>query len=195
MSVVVVDTGVANLHSVTSALERLAADYRVSESFNVVAGADRIILPGVGSASAGMRSLHRTGLVELLQNYDRPILGICLGMQLMFESLGESGNAGLGVLEGQVNQLRVDGLPLPHMGWNTFELLTDDPLLDGVESGEYVYFVHSYGADVASHTVAASSYGNRFAAVVRDGNRMGCQFHPERSGAVGAKILQNFLSL
>ena len=189
------DTGVANLHSVTSALERLGATYRVSDSFNNVAAADRIILPGVGSASAGMRSLRGKGLVDLLQSYDRPMLGICLGMQLMFEELGESGDAGLGVIQGRVEKLFTEELPLPHMGWNTLEVMADDHLLHGVESGDYVYFVHSFAADVGGLTLASSRYGQQFSAVVRDGNRMGCQFHPERSGAVGAKILENFLSL
>ena len=195
MSVVVVDTGVANLHSVVCALERADTTVRVSDEFNVIAAADRLIVPGVGSAAAGMRSLADKGLVELLQSYHRPMMGICLGMQLMFDTLGESGDAGLGLMEGSVEKLFSDGLPLPHMGWNTLELMRDDPLLAGVETGEYVYFVHSFAAEPGEHTLAASRYGERFAAVVRDGNRMGCQFHPERSGETGARILRNFLTL
>ena len=189
------DTGVANLHSVVSALYRQDVTVHVSDAFDVIAAADRIVLPGVGSAASGMRSLGEKGLVELLQGYDRPMLGICLGMQLMFETLGESGDVGLGVIDGAVEKLPSEGVTLPHMGWNTLDVVQDDPLLEGVATGEYVYFVHSFAAPESDETLATSKHGTRFAAVVRSGNRMGCQFHPERSGATGARILRNFLTL
>ena len=192
MSVVVVDTGVANLHSVTSALSRLGAEWVVDTE---IAGAERVILPGVGSAEAGMKALESKGLVEPLRSFERPMLGICLGMQMMFEGLGESGGHGLGLLSGDVAELEAGGLPLPHMGWNTLEMASDDALLAGVEPGAHVYFVHSFAAKPGANMLATSEYGERFVAVARRGNRMGCQFHPERSGAVGAQILRNFLSL
>jgi len=195
VSTVIVDTGVANIHSVTSALSRLSTEWSVSDDVSVIEGAERVILPGVGSARAGMAALERKGLVDLLKRYDRPMLGICLGMQLMFEGLGESGGRGLGLLSGDIGKLQTDGRPLPHMGWNRLEDVNDDPLLAGVNEGAHVYFVHSYGAQVGTQSLASSTYGHAFAAVARAGNRMGCQFHPERSGPVGAKILENFLSL
>jgi glutamine amidotransferase len=142
-----------------------------------------------------MRSLREKGLVETLQTYSGPMLGICLGMQMMFEDLGEGGVEGLALFDGDIETLEAGALPLPHMGWNGLDVRSDDALLDGVSSGDYVYFVHSFGAKPSDKAVASATYGQPFAAVVRDGNRMGCQFHPERSGPVGSKILENFLSL
>lgn len=190
MSVVVVDTGVANLHSVTSALSRLGAEWSVGTE---IGDAERVILPGVGSAEAGMKALENKGLVESLRAFEKPMLGICLGMQMMYEGLGESGGQGLGLLEGDVAELNAGGRPLPHMGWNRLEIARKDALLEGVEDGAHVYFVHSFAAK--GEGLAMTGYGERFVAVARSGNRMGCQFHPERSGAVGATILRNFLSL
>ena len=193
--VTVVDTGVANLHSVTSALDRLGARWKVADDFGTVASADRIILPGVGSAKAGMAALESKGLTDVITAFERPLLGICLGMQLLYEGLGESGGTGLGRLEGDIAELDTDGRPLPHMGWNTLSGVSDDPLVEGVENGDFVYFVHSYAARPSGRSLATSLYGDSFTAIARDGNAMGCQFHPERSGAVGARILRNFMSL
>lgn len=202
MSVAVVDTGVANIHSVVSALGRLGAESVVTSRAEDVRAAERVILPGVGSAGAGMAALTAHGLVEPLRDVTRPLLGICLGMQMMFAGLGEANNKtsgadtrGLGLFGDDVDELDTHGLPLPHMGWNTLETVVDDPLLDGVREEDYVYFVHSFAAPVSSATLAAATYGSAFSAVVRQGNRMGCQFHPERSGTVGARILENFLQL
>ena len=193
--VTVVDTGVANLHSVTSALERLGVRWKVADDFQTVLSADRIILPGVGSARAGMTALEEKGLTDVLLAFERPLLGICLGMQLLYEGLGESGGEGLGRLNGDMDRLDAGGQPLPHMGWNTLSGVSDDPLVDGVENGDFVYFVHSYATAPSGQSLATSHYGESFTAVGRNGNAMGCQFHPERSGAVGARILRNFMRL
>ena len=193
--VTVVDTGVANLHSVTSALDRLGARWKVADDFGTVASADRIILPGVGSARAGMAALENKGLADVLVAFERPMLGICLGMQMLYEGLGESGGRGLGRLRGDMVRLDAGGQPLPHMGWNTLGGVTDDPLMDGVENGDFAYFVHSYATGPSGQSLATAVYGESFTAVGRNGYAMGCQFHPERSGSVGARILSNFMSL
>ena len=196
MTVAVIDTGVANLHSVTSALARLGADCRVIASPSELGSADRAILPGVGSAPAGMASLRARGFLEPLADFDRPLLGICLGMQMMFETLDEGSlTKGLGLFGGTVSKLANPAGPLPHMGWNQLAFTSPDPFLDGVADGSHVYFVHSFAAPELGHTLATATYGERFTAIIRDGNRIGCQFHPERSGAVGHALLRNFLEL
>ena len=165
----------------------------------VIAGAERVILPGVGAAPAAMAQLEAAGLVECIRGLTQPVLGICLGMQLLFDRSEEGDTPLLGLIDGTVAAFDpASGLTVPHMGWN--RLNTPDgraahPLLDGIAPGAHVYFVHGYAAPVSADTVAACSYGVDFTALVARGNFMGAQFHPERSGSVGAKILQNFVSL
>ena len=195
MDVVLVDAGGANIGSVNYALERLGVRARLSADAAVISAADRVILPGVGAAPVGMRRLHELGLVEVVRNLRQPLLGICLGMQLLFESSDEGDVECLGLLPGRVARMQPQpGLRVPHMGWNQLQPLRDDPLLAGMDADASAYFVHSYAAPVSADTLAACTHGAAFAAVVRRGNCQGAQFHPERSGAVGARLLENFLS-
>jgi glutamine amidotransferase len=195
--IAVVDSGVANLASVMAALQQLGADAIVTSNADALAAADRVIFPGVGAAAAAMARLTETGLSAVLRNLTQPVLGICLGMQLLFSGSDESGGvASLGVFDGIVRRLPAGPhITVPHMGWNTLKIDSAHPLLAGVEDGAFVYFVHSYAAAVGEHTLASCEHGTRFSAVVGQNNFFGCQFHPERSGAVGGKILQNFLAL
>lgn len=195
MSTVVIDSGGANLASLSYALQRLGADVTVTLDPVVIAQAERVLLPGVGAAGAAMQRLNAAGLVPVLREIKKPLLGICLGMQLLFEHSAEDDTVTLGLLSGQVERLPASPeLPAPHMGWNTLETLKPDPLLEGLQATDRCYFVHGYFA--AGHlpdVVATSDYGRSIAAVVRRGHIAGVQFHPERSGAVGATILRNFL--
>jgi glutamine amidotransferase len=143
-----------------------------------------------------MERLRRAGLAEPLQRLTCPVLGICLGMQLLFSASEEGATTTLGVLPGMVTRIKaVPGRPVPHMGWNQLEGYREDPILEGIASREYVYFVHSFGAPAGEHTVAAVDYGIWLSAIVRRDNFWGTQFHPERSGKVGARLLGNFLRL
>ncbi|MBL4853817.1 MAG: imidazole glycerol phosphate synthase subunit HisH [Robiginitomaculum sp.] len=191
----IVDTGCANLASVGFAFERLGADKIITQDAEVIGSADHVILPGVGAFDYAMAALRQRGLVEVLQNLTQPLMGICLGMQLLFEGSEEGVADGLGLIKGDIKRMETGDLPAPHMGWNTLQNITDDPLLDGVKSGEYVYFVHSFAAPVRDETLMSCSYGQDFSAVVRKDNIYGCQFHPERSGKTGARILANFLKV
>ena len=195
MDVVLVDAGGANIGSVQYALERIGARARLSADPAVIGAADRVILPGVGAAPAGMRRLHELGLVDVVRGLTQPLLGICLGMQLLFDSSEEGDVRCLGLLPGRVAKLQpAPGLRVPHMGWNHLRLLRQDALMAGLDADAAAYFVHSYAAPVTVDTVASCTHGAGFAAVVRRGNCQGAQFHPERSGTVGARLLQNFLS-
>jgi imidazole glycerol-phosphate synthase subunit HisH len=196
IDVAIIDSGGANLASLQYALDRLGARSIVSSDAEVIAAAPRVLLPGVGAAADAMRRLRATGLDRLIPRLRVPLLGVCLGMQLLFEHSTEGDTACLGVLGGRVERLMAaPGMPVPHMGWNTLELITDDSLLRGIDAANYLYFVHSYAAAVAPGTLAAVRYGRPLAAVVRHDNFLGVQFHPERSATVGARILRNFLAL
>lgn len=189
-----IDAGGANLGSVRYALERLGVAVRMVREPAGLEGASRVILPGVGAAAEGMRRLHAQGLVQPLRELQVPLLGICLGMQLLFERSEEGGAECLGLLPGVVRRLHpAVGVRVPHMGWNKLLALRESPLLDGVTPGSSAYFVHSYAAPVTSDTVAACHHGGLFTAVVQRGRLCGAQFHPERSAGPGARILRNFI--
>ena len=189
-----IDAGGANLGSVRYALERLGVEARIVRDAEGLRDAERIILPGVGAAAPAMALLHERGLVETLRTTRLPLLGICLGMQLLFESSDEGDVACLGLLPGRIGKLVAEpGVRVPHMGWNTLERVTPSPLLEGLDADASAYFVHSYAAPVTDDCIVACSHGGRFAAMVRRGNVAGAQFHPERSAAVGARLLSNFL--
>ena len=196
MSTVVIDSGGANLASLRYALQRLGAEVTVSLDPSVIEQADRVLLPGVGAAGAAMQRLQSAGIVPILRDLQKPLLGICLGMQLLFEHSAEDDTETLGLLSGRVERLpATPELPAPHMGWNTLTALRAEPLLHGLQSNDRCYFVHGYFASGAlPDVVATSDYGRSIAAVVRRGHIAGVQFHPERSGAVGASILRNFLN-
>jgi glutamine amidotransferase len=192
--VCIVDSGGANLASLQFALERLGARAHITADAAQLAEASRVILPGVGSAPHAMQRLHCLGLTAVLPALTCPVLGICLGMQLLFERSDEGPVKCLGVLPGAVQRLQAArGLPVPHMGWNELGALADDPLLEDVSAGAYVYFVHSFAVPVGAATLATAEYGGPLTAVARRANFWCTQFHPERSAAVGARILQNFL--
>lgn len=194
--VAIIDSGGANLASLQFALERLGAQAVVTSDLEVITAAPRVLLPGVGSALAAMQRLTASGVAEHLPHLKQPVLGICLGMQLLFRESAEGPARCLGVLPQSVRKLTAAaGRPVPHMGWNRLQILRPDPLLEGVAAGEYVYFVHSYAAPPAPTTLATAEYGPAIAAVVRKDNFWGTQFHPERSTRVGARILANFLGL
>ena len=194
MKLVLVDSGGANLGSVRYALERLGVQAAVSGDPAVISAADRVILPGVGAAGPGMARLRELGLVEVLRGLRQPLLGICLGMQLLFEASDEQDETCLGLLPGRVRRLAGGpGLRVPHMGWNRLEPLRESVLMQGIPAGAQAYFVHGYAAAVDEQCVARCVHGQPLAAVVQRGNVAGAQFHPERSGPVGARLLANFL--
>lgn len=192
--VVIVDSGGANLASLRFALQRLGAVVQVSAEPATIAGAPRVLLPGVGSATDAMQRLRSTGLDHVISALKQPVLGICLGMQLLYERSAEGATATLGLLPGEVGQLRATpGLPVPHMGWNTLDMLRPDALLSGIPAGEHFYFVHSFAARPTATTLATADYGGAIVAAAGQGNFRGVQFHPERSGAAGARLLANFM--
>jgi glutamine amidotransferase len=193
---VIVDAGGTNFTSLEFALERLGVRSTVTQEAHVIAGASHVILPGVGSAAHAMCRLRETGLAAVITSLTQPVLGVCLGMQLLF-SRSEEGDTGcLGLFPETIRKLKPGpGRPVPHMGWNQLEGRQDDPLLDGIQPRDYVYFVHSYAAPVSDFTLASTDYGGPLSAVVRRGNFCGTQFHPERSGPTGARLLENFLRI
>ncbi|MCU0760709.1 MAG: imidazole glycerol phosphate synthase subunit HisH [Steroidobacteraceae bacterium] len=194
--VVIIDSGGANLASLQFALGRLGARAVVSAEPATIAAAPRVLLPGVGSAGDAMHRLRAAGVDRVLPGLRQPLLGICLGMQLLFERSAEGDTAGLGILPGSVDRLvAAPGRPVPHMGWNTVEASCADPLLEGIQSGEHFYFVHSYAARPGAGTLATADYGGPVVAVAGRDNFRGVQFHPERSGVAGARLLANFLRL
>ncbi len=195
-TVVLVDAGGTNIGSVRYALQRLGVDAAMSDDAKRIRAAGHVILPGVGAAGPGMQRLRGRGLIEVIRGLKQPVLGVCLGMQLLFERSDEDASDCLGIIPGHVRRLAdADGVRIPHMGWNRLHRNGDDMLLNDVGEGAWCYFVHSYAAPVTQHTVASSQYGAAFAAVVRRDNFYGTQFHPERSSATGARILENFLRL
>ncbi|HEX5755519.1 MAG TPA: imidazole glycerol phosphate synthase subunit HisH [Arenimonas sp.] len=195
VNLVIVDAGGANLGSVRYAFERLGVEPTLSSDPVVIAAASHVLLPGVGTAAPAMARLRALDLVECLRALQQPLLGICLGMQLLFEHSEEGDVECLGRLPGRVRRLSGgDGLRVPHMGWNCLQPRRESPLLDGIAQGAQAYFVHSYAAPVSPDCVAACDHGGAFAAIVQRGNVMGAQFHPERSAAVGARLLSNFIS-
>ena len=196
MAVTVVKLGVGNTASMMFALERLNAHARLTDDARAIAEAERVILPGVGAAAYAMGRVEALGLTDTLKDFDRPMLGVCLGQQLLYERSEEGDAACLGRIEGEVFRLpAAPHRPSPHMGWNQIRRERDDPLLEGVDDGAFVYFVHGYACPEGEATLASTDYGQRFSSMVRKNRVWGCQFHPERSSAAGARILRNFLAL
>lgn len=191
----IVDSGGANISSVRFALERLGVRSELTADPAVICAAERVILPGVGAASEGMKRLQAKGLVDCVRGLTQPVLGVCLGMQLLFEDSEEDGGVkALGLVPGQVTLLPDSpGITVPHMGWNTILTGKTVGLLDGIAPDARFYFVHSYAGPVNAFTLASCDHGRPFAAMVQRGNFSGVQFHPERSGEPGARLLQNFV--
>ena len=195
MNVVLVDSGGANIGSVRYALERLGVQAAMSADPAVIRAADRVILPGVGAAGPAMARLNELALVDVLRSLAQPLLGICLGMQLLFDDSEEGDVACLGLVPGRVRRMpESPGVRVPHMGWNRLQPRRPSSLLDGIADGAQAYFVHSYAAPVTPDCLASCGHGADFAAVVQRGNVAGAQFHPERSAATGARLLENFLT-
>jgi imidazole glycerol-phosphate synthase subunit HisH len=195
-NVVLVDAGGTNIGSVRYALERLGIDARISDDADRIRDASHVILPGVGAAGPGMQRLRESGLVEVMRSLEQPVLGVCLGMQLLFEHSEEGDTACLGLIPGRVRRIESGGrLRVPHMGWNRLQRLREDRLLYKLPKNVYAYFVHSYAISSGASTLASVDYGSPLSAIVRRKNFCGMQFHPERSGSVGALLLKNFLSL
>lgn len=184
-----------NLASVSNALDRLGAEYTISDKPEELDKADAIIFPGVGHAGAAMDDLRSKDLDTWLKNTTKSVLGICLGMQLFFESSEEGDSTALGIIPGRLKKFDSSRAKVPHMGWNQFQPLEDHQLIKGIDSKQFLYYVHGYYAPVNEHTLASCSYITDFAAVVAKDNFLGVQFHPEKSGQVGSLLLQNFLDL
>jgi glutamine amidotransferase len=196
MAVVLVDAGGTNIGSVRYALQRLGVDAALTADADAIRHADKVILPGVGAAGPGMARLRTLGLVALLRSLTQPVLGVCLGMQLLCAHSEEGDIPCLGLIDAPVRRfIDSPGLRVPHMGWNGLLTRRPHPLLAGLIDGEQAYFVHSYAVPVGEWTLAASGHGTPFSAVVARDNFHGMQFHPERSAGVGAKLLKNFLEL
>jgi glutamine amidotransferase len=193
MSIAVVNSGGANIASVLHALRRLGADPKFTDDAMEIRAADRVILPGVGAAGAAMEVLNRHGLTPVIQQLTQPVLGICLGMQLLFESSEEDDARLLGLIPGRLRRLeKCQGLRVPHMGWNAITNQAPDNLTEPLD-GKWFYFVHSFAAPVSEWTLSTSTHGIEFSAIVRRGNFYGAQFHPERSAQAGARLLGGFL--
>ncbi|MBJ3814656.1 imidazole glycerol phosphate synthase subunit HisH [Shimwellia pseudoproteus] len=196
MSIVILDTGCANLSSVKWAVQRLGYTPVVSRNADVVLSADKLFLPGVGTARAAMDQLRERDLIDLIKACTQPVLGICLGMQLLGSRSDENnGIDTLGIIDAPAEKMRDHGLPLPHMGWNQITPKAGNRLFSGIDDGAWFYFVHSYAMPVNEATIAQCQYGEPFTAAVQQDNFYGVQFHPERSGAAGARLLKNFLEM
>jgi len=193
--VVLVDAGGTNIGSLRYAFARLGVDAVLTADAARIRAATHVVLPGVGAAGPGMARLHAAGLVEVLRSLEQPVLGVCLGMQLLFAHSEEGDTTCLGVIAGKVRRLVAGaGHRVPHMGWNRLVRERDDSVLDGLPDPAHAYFVHSYAAPAGVHTLASVRHGTTIAAVVRERNFVGMQFHPERSAAVGAHLLARFLA-
>jgi glutamine amidotransferase len=194
--VVLVDAGGTNIGSVRYALLRLGADAELTADPERIRSASHVILPGVGAAPPGMARLREANLVQVLRGLTQPVLGVCLGMQLLCESSDEGDTPCLGVIPGRVRHFdAAPGLRIPHMGWTTLHSTQPHPLLQGIGDDAWAYFVHSYALPPGEHTLATSTHGASFSAVIGRDNFLGMQFHPERSARTGARLLANFLQL
>ncbi|MBI3123267.1 MAG: imidazole glycerol phosphate synthase subunit HisH [Ignavibacteriales bacterium] len=191
--IAVVDYGAGNVQSVLNALDDLKVQYIVSNKEPEIYHADKIIFPGVGEASFAMRKLHLNSLVTMLRVTKKPLLGICLGMQLLSEKSNEGNTCCLGVVPGTCVKFDETKVKVPHMGWNEVKIDMNSILFDEIEDGAHFYFANSYYLPVCDYTIASSFYDVTFAAAVQRNNYYGVQFHPEKSGEAGIKLLTNFI--
>jgi glutamine amidotransferase len=196
MSVVLVDSGGANIGSLRYALQRLGVDAQMTEEATAIRAATHVILPGVGAAAAGMARLRELALVDVLRALTQPVLGVCLGMQLLCTHSDEGDVDCLGIIDAPVRRMPGgEGLRVPHMGWNRVQACAPDPLLQADAADGWAYFVHGYAVPECGATLATSEHGVAFSAVIGHGNFFGVQYHPERSAELGAAVLRNFLAL
>lgn len=194
MRVAIVRYNAGNVVSVANALNRLGVISEVTKDPESIATADKVIFPGVGEASSAMKYLKQHGIDEVISDLKQPVLAVCLGMQLLAEHSDENETDCLGIVPGRVKRFWGADLKVPHVGWNNISGL-DSKLFEGISDGARVYFVHSFFLETCPQTIAETTYGVRFSAAVRKDNFYGVQFHPERSGEVGERIIKNFLSL
>ena len=193
--IAIVDYKMGNLRSVENALKRLGAEFCVTSDADVIRSADRVLLPGVGNAAEAMENLRVAGLVDVIRSLRRPVLGICVGMQVMCRHSEEGNVDCLNIFDARVRRFTpAPDVKVPHMGWNQIGNL-ETKLFKGLEGGSYVYFVHSYYPELCPDTIATSSHGVMFSAALKYENFYGTQFHPEKSGDVGERIIENFLKL
>ncbi|MCX6132678.1 MAG: imidazole glycerol phosphate synthase subunit HisH [Ignavibacteriales bacterium] len=191
----IVDYGAGNIRSLGNALERLDKQFFVSRNVQELQRADKLMLPGVGEARSAIESLNRGGLLGWLPTIRVPFLGICIGMQILFEHSDERDTACLGIVPGRVARFDDTVMKVPHMGWNRVHLKTQSPLFQGIPDGEFFYFVHSYAAPLVPDTIGSTEYGREFSAAVQHNNFYGVQFHAEKSGNAGLQLLRNFSEL
>ncbi|HBZ34863.1 MAG TPA: imidazole glycerol phosphate synthase subunit HisH [Rikenellaceae bacterium] len=191
---IIIDYNTGNLFSLTAALNRLGSDYTISSAPEEILSADAVILPGVGEASNAFSSLKKKGLEKVIPQIKAPVLGICIGMQLMCAYSEEGDTKCLGIFPNIVKKLCGQGIKVPHMGWNTVKM-SDSPLFEGITNDAYFYFVHSFAPDCGQYTVARTVHGLQFSSALSKNNFYGTQFHPEKSGIVGMKFLENFLKI
>ncbi len=192
--IAIIDYNTGNLFSLASSLERLEAEYVITSSPEVIRAADSVILPGVGEASSSMKKLQERALDILIPTLEMPVLGICIGMQLMCKSSEEGAARCMGIFDNEVVRLKGDGVKVPHMGWNRVINLKSK-LFTGIDEGEYLYFVHSYAPSPGPYTIASTKHGTEFSSALAHNNFFGTQFHPEKSGAAGERILKNFINI
>lgn len=199
--IAIIDYGAGNLHSVKNALDFLGAESKITGSASEILSADKVILPGVGAFGSAMNALTASGLKEVIfevADKGTPLLGICLGLQLMFEKSEEAPDVkGLGLFKGTIVKIPDRGLKIPHMGWNDIEVVKDSRILHNIGENPFVYFVHSYYLNASDESVASAytNYGERLGIAVEKDNVFATQFHPEKSGETGMKILKNFINL
>ena len=193
--IAIIDYKMGNLRSVENALKRLGAEFTVTADADVIRSADRVLLPGVGNAAEAMENLRKADLVQVIRSLRRPVLGICVGMQVMCRHSEEGDCDCLNIFDSRVKRFKpAPDLKVPHMGWNQIGNL-ESKLFKGISGGEYVYFVHSYYPELCPDTIATTRHGELFSAALKYENFYGTQFHPEKSGDVGERIIENFLKL
>lgn len=193
--IAIINTGCANINSVRFAFERLGAQVEIITEPEKLNDFPRAVLPGVGNASVAMKRLIDNNWQDAIRNYKKPLLGICLGMQLMCDETEEGGVKTLSLIPGKLNALKSENLTLPHMGWNNLDLKSDHPILAGINGNDQVYYVHSFAHVPNQYTLASSNYSTEFSAIIAKDNFIGMQFHPEKSARVGERLLKNFLAL
>ena len=194
--IAIVDTGGANLTSVTNALDRLDTNWVITKDEETIRSASHVLLPGVGAAADSMSRIEKDGLVEIITSLKQPVLGICLGMQLLFERSEEGNVSCLNIIPGEVKAIpKKPLLSIPHMGWNQVHYKSDSVLFEGIPENSHFYFIHSFMGTVNEFTIGYTQYGQEVPALVQKDNFYGAQFHPEKSGEAGSQFLRNFLKL